>query len=78
MAQSLGRGIPPTTDGGDVGPPGEITAARRSVRDVPPPLGYEDTAFTDPHARRVTSDPLDQRWPSRENADPLDPDGHSI
>ena len=53
-------------------------AVRSRVRDVPPPIGYEVPAFTDPDATGPIVDPLDPHKPGPESGDPLDPDSHVI
>jgi hypothetical protein len=80
MDQSSGRPEGPTTE---LSRPGTRTREadpdqRRRVRDVRPPVGYGDTVLSDPDRRSRNVDPLDPRKPSRENNDPLDPDGHVI
>lgn len=71
MDESIGRAPEPTTD---TPPPDPL----QRVRDVLPPVEYEDTPLSDPHARQRSADPLDPHAPSRETNDPLDPDGHVI
>lgn len=82
MERSIGRASQPTTDADD-----DDTDAydrkhapdiQHRVRDVPPPIGYEDAAFTDPEAEKRPLDPLDPQRPGRETGDPLDPNGHII
>lgn len=78
MQQSIGRHAEPTTEVGGPDarePDAEVHAL---VRDVLPPVSYEDTAFSDPDAVKRPDDPLDPHQPSRETGDPLDPDGHVI
>ncbi|HET6672179.1 MAG TPA: hypothetical protein VFG92_02285 [Agromyces sp.] len=53
-------------------------AVRSRVRDVPPPVGYDTPAFTDPDATGPIGDPLDPHMPGRESGDPLDPESHVI
>lgn len=53
-------------------------AVRSRVRDVPPPVGYDAPAFTDPDATGPIIDPLDPHKPGPESGDPLDPDSHVI
>ncbi|HET8779689.1 MAG TPA: hypothetical protein VFM66_06410 [Agromyces sp.] len=53
-------------------------AVRSRVRDVPPPVGYDAPAFTDPDATGPIVDPLDPHNPGPESGDPLDPDSHVI
>ncbi len=48
-------------------------AVRRRIRDVPPPVGYDTPAFTDPDATGPIVDPLDPHTPGPESGDPLDP-----
>lgn len=50
--------------------------SRSHVRDVPPPVGYDAPAFTDPDATGPIVDPLDPHKPGPESGDPLDPDNH--
>jgi len=79
MQQSLGRASQPTTPADE--PDANATSdthVGRHVRDVAPPVRYDDTALTDPSAERRSADPLDPHLPSRENGDPLDPDGHVL
>ncbi len=54
------------------------SAVRTRVRDVPPPVGYDTPAFTDPDATGPIVDPLDPHMPSPDSGDPLDPDSHVI
>lgn len=51
---------------------------RSRVRDVPPPVGYDALAFTDPEATGPIVDPLDPHKPGLGSGDPLDPDSHLI
>jgi hypothetical protein len=78
MQQSIGRHAEPTTEVGepDAREPDDDVRAR--VRDVLPPVGYEDTAFTDTDTAARPGDPLDLHRPSRQTGDPLDPGGHII
>jgi hypothetical protein len=80
MEQSIGRASQPTTQADEPAADKHKTDndVRRRVRDIPPPVHYDDTALTDPNAERRPADPLDPRLPSRETGDPLDPDGHVI
>ena len=87
MEQSIGRASQPTTKANapdanrrdpDADKRKTDNDVHRRVRDVPPPTRYDDTALTDPNAKRHPADPLDPRLPSRESGDPLDPDGHVI
>ena len=78
MQQSIGRHAEPTTEVGGPDAREPDVDVRARVRDVPPPVDYEDTAFTDPDAATRPDDPLDPHHPSGETGDPLDPDGHVI
>lgn len=80
MEQSIGRASQPTTQASapDADERRADSDVRTRVRDVPPPVRYDDTALSDPDAKQRPADPLDPRLPSRETGDPLDPDGHVI
>ncbi|WP_448002540.1 hypothetical protein [Agromyces bauzanensis] len=86
MDESIGRAsepttpTPPTAGPAAAGPDdaGPDIQTRRRVRDVLPPVEYDGTVLSDPDASTRSVDPLDPRAPSRETADPLDPDGHVI
>lgn len=82
MEQSIGRASQPSTDGDDTDVDTDDRNLhpdiQRRVRDVPPPIGYENTAFTDPEAEKRPVDPLDPQRPGRQTGDPLDPNGHLI
>jgi len=92
MDQSIGRASEPTTEAGgpdarepDPGPDLQAHPAaqpdaqvRSRVRDVPPPVGYDAPAFSDPDATGPIVDPLDPHMPGPESGDPLDPDSHVI
>jgi hypothetical protein len=87
MEQSIGRASQPTTQADtpdanrrdpDASKRDKNTEVHRRAGDVPPRTRYDDTALTDPNAKRRSADPLDPRLPSRETGDPLDPGGHVI
>ena len=89
MDQSLGRVTAPTTEAGGPDAPEAASTPDHPdaptppgvfgrVRDLPPSGRYEDTGITDLDELQRAMDPLDPRKPSRENGDPLDPDGHVI
>lgn len=83
MDESIGRDTEPATNGGEPDAPESDARMRDAeirgrVRDVPPPVRYDDTAFTDPDEKLRTLDPLDPHKPSRANGDPLDPGRHVI
>jgi hypothetical protein len=89
MEQSLGRVTAPTTEAGGPDAPEAASTPDHPdaptppgvfgrVRDLPPSGRYEDTGITDLDELQRAMDPLDPRKPSRENGDPLDPDGHVI
>ena len=87
MDQSIGRASEPTTEAGALDPQPDLHASpdaqldpvvRSRVRDVPPPVGYDAPAFTDPDATGPIVDPLDPHKPGPESGDPLDPDSHVI
>jgi hypothetical protein len=78
MEESIGRASQPTTDADEPDARRLNPDIQRRVRDIPPPIGYEDAAFTDPDAENRPVDPLDPQRPSRTTGDPLDPNGHVI
>ena len=78
MQQSIGRHAEPTAQVGAPDARASDSDVSGRVRDVPPPVGIEYAAFTDPGAATQPDDPLDPHRPSRETGDPLDPGGHVI
>ena len=90
MDQSLGRVTEPTTEASGPDAPEAASSpdapdastlspdVLERVRDLPPSGRYDDTGLTDLDELQRAMDPLDPRKPSRENGDPLDPDGHVI